>query len=303
MKQYKKRTVALVLASVVTVVGAFGAENYKNSLMSLKFDEGSDKSVKMTLLTKQRYDNNINIIKKDAVTYVVTLPETDSQVNSDYELGDNVESVDIKTLPYTKSKTGGTRITVKLTENIPLFTKTSLYLPADSQGQLETALVTEPAPPVKTPEPKPEPVRREPVNTIHSGSGVDQTSAVDINKSVKQFQPSKPAAPAVEKPVEINQEEEKTDRTKEVMNWLLGIALVIVASVYLFLKAKDKIADITGEQTKLDLSDEPKTEKKKKPEKINTAIKNLDRKYSNPVKMPVTPPPQAASAAEDEPEM
>ena len=48
------------------------------------------------------------------------------------------------------------------------------------------------------------------------------------------------------------------------MNWLLGIALVIVASVYLFLKAKDKIADITGEQTKLDLSDEPKTEKKKK---------------------------------------
>ena len=64
MKQYKKRTVALVLASVVTVVGAFGAENYKNSLMSLKFDEGSDKSVKMTLLTKQRYDNNINIIKK-----------------------------------------------------------------------------------------------------------------------------------------------------------------------------------------------------------------------------------------------
>ena len=61
MKQYKKRTVALVLASVVTVVGAFGAENYKNSLMSLKFDEGSDKSVKMTLLTKQRYDNNINI--------------------------------------------------------------------------------------------------------------------------------------------------------------------------------------------------------------------------------------------------
>ena len=96
MKQYKKRTVALVLASVITVVGAFGAENYKNSLMSLKFDEGSDKSVKMTLLTKQRYDNNINIIKKDAVTYVVTLPETDSQVNSDYELGDNVESVDIK---------------------------------------------------------------------------------------------------------------------------------------------------------------------------------------------------------------
>ena len=289
MKQYKKRTVALVLASVITVVGAFGAENYKNSLMSLKFDEGSDKSVKMTLLTKQRYDNNINIVKKDAVTYVVTLPETDSQVSSDYELGDNVESVDIKTLPYTKSKIGGTKITVKLTENLPLFTKTALYLPADSQGQIETTLVTEPEPPVENPKPAPQPVRREPVNTIHSGSGVDQTSAVDINKSVKQFQPSKPAAPAVEKPVEINQEEEKTDRTKEVMNWLLGIALVIVASVYLFLKAKDKIADITGEQTKLDLSDEPKTEKKKKPEKINTAIKNLDRKYSNPVKMPVTP--------------
>lgn len=310
MKQYKKRTVALVLASMVTVVGAFGAENYKNSLMSLKFDEGSTKSVKMTLLTKQTFENSMNIIKKDAVTYVITLPETDSQVSSDYELGDNVESVDIKTLPYTKSKIGGTQITVKLTDNLPLFTKTSLYLPADSQGQLGTT-ASEPVPapqttpperkPDQSPVSKPETVRKEPVNTIHSRSGVDQTSAVDIKESIKQFQPSETEKSSVKKPAETNQDEEKTNRTKEVMNWLLGIALVTVSAVYFFLKAKEKIADITGEQTNLDLSEEKKTDKKKKnPQKINTTIKNLDKKYSKPVTMPVVTSPAKIEEEEEE---
>ena len=56
MKQFKKRTIALVLASVITVVGAFGAENYKNSLMSLKFESGLNGAVSMTLLTKRNYE-------------------------------------------------------------------------------------------------------------------------------------------------------------------------------------------------------------------------------------------------------
>lgn len=290
MKQYKKRTVALVLASVVTVVGAFGAENYKNSLMSLRFDQNSDKSVKMTLLTKHRYSDTISIIKKDAYTYVITLPETNSEVTSDYELGDNVESIDIKTIPYTKSKTGATNITVKLVDNLPLFTKTALYLPAGTQGQLETSAVTEPIPARPAQEAsKPQPINREPVNTIHSRSGVDQTSAVDINKSVQQFKPSQPTTPAT-KPITTTSESEKPNRTQEIIYWLMGIALVIITSVYLFLKAKEKIIEITGEQPSLDLSEEPKPDKIKKPEKINAAIKNLDKTYSKPVKMPVSTP-------------
>ena len=67
MKQFKKRTIALVLASVITVVGAFGAENYKNSLMSLKFDSGSNGAVSVTLQTKRNYEQTITPIIKETI--------------------------------------------------------------------------------------------------------------------------------------------------------------------------------------------------------------------------------------------
>ena len=113
MKQFKKRTIALVLASVITVVGAFGAENYKNSLMSLKFESGSNGAVRMTLLTKRNYEQTISPVKKDATTYVIMLPETNSQMPSDPELVGDVDSVNVRTMPYTTSSKGYTKITIK----------------------------------------------------------------------------------------------------------------------------------------------------------------------------------------------
>ena len=80
MKQFKKKTIALVLASVVTVVGAFGAENYKNSLMSLKFDRTARDTASVTVLTKKDYTENINPIKRDANTYIIMLPDTNNEI-------------------------------------------------------------------------------------------------------------------------------------------------------------------------------------------------------------------------------
>ena len=68
MKQYKKRALELVLASTITVVGAFGAENYKNSLMSLGFKIYPNGDVNLTIYTKVRYVQNISPIRKDANT-------------------------------------------------------------------------------------------------------------------------------------------------------------------------------------------------------------------------------------------
>ena len=137
MKQYKKRTLALVLASTITVVGAFGAENYKNSLMSLKFNS-SQQAVNVTLLTKTTYDNNLNFIKRDANTYVLMLPEINSEVPENIELGENIKSVDIKTMPYTNTNKGYTKVTIKTNTDIPLFASASVYIPAASQKQIET---------------------------------------------------------------------------------------------------------------------------------------------------------------------
>ena len=132
MKQFKKRTIALVLASVITVVGAFGAENYKNSLMSLKFESGSNGAVNMTLLTKRNYEQTISPVKKDATTYVIMLPETNSQMPSEPELAGDVESVNVRTMPYTTSSKGYTKITIKTAPNAMLTARKALYIPDKS---------------------------------------------------------------------------------------------------------------------------------------------------------------------------
>ena len=116
MERFKKRTIALVLASVVTVVGAFGAENYKNSLMSLEYENQSNGAVNLTVLTKHNYTNNLTPIKKDASTYVIMLPETNSEISEMPAISGNIESIDVKTMPYTKTSRGYTKITVKTIE-------------------------------------------------------------------------------------------------------------------------------------------------------------------------------------------
>ena len=37
MRQFRKRTIALVLASAMTIAGSFASEQYKNTLMGLSF--------------------------------------------------------------------------------------------------------------------------------------------------------------------------------------------------------------------------------------------------------------------------
>ena len=45
MRNFKKRTIALVLASVVTVAGSFASERFKNSLMSINFETAENGAV------------------------------------------------------------------------------------------------------------------------------------------------------------------------------------------------------------------------------------------------------------------
>jgi len=312
MKQYKKRTLALVLASTITVVGAFGAENYKNSLMSLRFEGSSNNAVKLTMLTKRQYKTGVNITKRDANTYVVILPETNTEITEEYEVGENVESIDIMTMPYTTSRKGYTKITVKTANNLPFYAKTSLFLTADG-----TPLEPQPQEEEKNSETevKQEPVKRvEANNTIHSRSGVDQTSPVDIKESVKQFQPSEPvekkAAAETPKPnanvktlAELQKEDELTPK-KEKWYTFIGVVFAFLIMAFFWVKAKGQMEGLVGED-KYDVNDEPKKtkskEKKTKPA-IKTTIKNLDKKYSKPVTMPVSEPaPSVEEIPEEKP--
>ena len=297
MKQFKKRTIALVLASVVTVVGAFGAENYKNSLMSLKFEGGSNGTVSMTVLTKRNYEQSITPVKKDATTYVIMLPETNSQMPSSPELAGDVESVNVRTMPYTSGSKGYTKITIKTAPNAMLTASKALYIPEKkSEDELPTSQPIQPIPPREDYQstspviPSRDEVQTRNPAPIRSASGVNQTTPIDIKQSVRQFEPS----PAREESMAENAQKQVTEPVQEnsnsfeVMLLIMGVLFVIVTSVFIYLKGKDKMAEVIGEQ--VDFSDdEPKKDKKKEPDKkqIRNTIRKLDKMYSKPNKMPV----------------
>ena len=281
MKQFKKRTIALVLASVVTVVGAFGAENYKNSLMSLKFESKGSGAVSMTLLTKRDYANTITPVKKDATTYVIMLPETNSQMSYDPELAGDIESVNVRTMPYTTNSKGYTKITIKTVPNTQVTAQKAIYI---SEKEPETPLLPPPAV-----EPT-QPVAQPPV-TPPQNNPAQANQPVDIKQSVKQFEP--PSGQSLQ-----NNSEEvagqsqtptppKESSSYELILILMGIIVAISVSAFLILKARDKMAEITGEQSSFDLDEEKEAKPESKRQKIKHTIKKLDRMYAKPVKLPV----------------
>lgn len=307
MKQFKKRTIALVLASVITVVGAFGAENYKNSLMSLKFESGSNGAVNMTLLTKRNYEQTISPVKKDATTYVIMLPETNSKMSSTPELAGDVESVNVRTMPYTTSSKGYTKITIKTAPNSMLTAQKALYIPDKSaETEAETNAVPQSQPSLESVSP----ITRDKTNAVDdnygserartnensSSNGVSQTAPVDIKKSVKQFEPNKESdsQESINNLTNSSLPTETSDSThsNDILLLVLAVMLVVALCVYFYIRAREKMAALVGEQP--DFSDDESDKKKKlekkqasKRKQIKSAIRKLDKMYSQPTKMPV----------------
>ena len=114
MKHYKKRTIALCLASVLTVVGAFGADNYSNSLMELQVNNGSNGFVSMTAATKQPLKKPLQVSRLDNNTFIIMLPDTNNQATVPNIVNfNNIESIEILTLPYTPETNGYTKVILK----------------------------------------------------------------------------------------------------------------------------------------------------------------------------------------------
>ena len=126
MKHFRKRTLALVLASVITIAGSFANENYKNSLTGIKLSNSSTGTIDLVLQTRNTYSGNIIPIRKDTNTFVITLPEVNSEAKTPNlsSVYGNISSVNIRTMPYSNGSKGYTRITIK-TNNPNISLKTS----------------------------------------------------------------------------------------------------------------------------------------------------------------------------------
>ena len=137
MERYKKRTIALCLASLLTVVGAFGAENYSNSLMGLKINNSANGYINITAYTQKPFTDIIKTNRTDKNTYEITLENTTSDVEiPDLSQYKNIESLEIATAPYTNNSSGYTKITVKTIGSPVLKASSALFVPGSSNNTI-----------------------------------------------------------------------------------------------------------------------------------------------------------------------
>jgi hypothetical protein len=286
MKQFKKRTLALVLASVVTVVGSFASENYKNSLMALNFEAQPNGAVNMILETKVPYSGNIVPTRKDANTYVLMLPE----VNSNAPTPDlknsqsNIESVAIRTMPYSQSGKGYTRITIKTITPLTLLSSNKVFLPTEQTSDKNYS----------TQEKKIQNTNIETnVNNTHHVDEFADLKRKNYTNNENRYKPEKQKTESnVTNSIntEIIEEEKysknnnyKTEKnSNETLTLLLSILLVFTCIIFFYIKAKNKLTEIAGERLEIDVDD---VDIEKKPtnkglKKIKDTVKTLDSTYS-----------------------
>lgn len=287
MKQFKRRTIALVLASVVTVVGAFGADNYKNSLMGLSFEGSTTESVNLTLQTKTTYQGNITPIRKDANTYVLTLPETNSIASTPdlSEVSSNIASVNIRTMPYSNSAKGYTRITIKiLNPSISLSASNKIfindsnrrYISANNNEQYKKQATQKYSQNTSS---QMRDAKRK--RTEQQQKKITPEIETEVNSPKKITENTKlveiPIEPQPKKPVQKASSDSNT-----IYLWLWAL-LIVMCGAFFYTKAQNKMQEIAGEKINIDVDDkpEPKNDKnKQKLTKIKNAINTLDSAYS-----------------------
>ena len=291
MERFKKRTLALVLASVITVVGASGAENYKNSLMSLELEGDSANSVNVILRTKINDNAPITTKKTDANTYIIMLPETDGKKAPTPKLTSNVESVNIRTMPYTVNGNGYTKITIKtLSPNTELNAKKALYISSEQPKNssvpndnthtndiLQYDQQINPQDQIISSEEKPN--KKISTNQFSEGNRSSDNKVYNSNK--KEHSESNLTSEQNTNNTTPSQESDNSDTTL----WILGFFVVLLVCIFIIMKSSRRMAELVGEKMDFSDSDEDNPKKTKR-KQIRKTINTLDKMYEKPIKMP-----------------
>lgn len=293
MKQFKKRTIALVLASVVTVAGAFGANNYKNTIMSLDFRMGKNNDVLMILQTKSVFNKPLSVTKKDANTHVLILPDINCTSNTPnlVKVSGHVQDVNIRTMPYTNTGNGYTKITIKTAPETRLVPLKQVYVPkSNPQPELldrssETARNEQKTQSIASQAESMEEIMKARMNVSSSSDNKKTVNNPQKSSQKQQSQPkvqAKVLEPKVDSATESSQfdetlfEEESNNSSggsSENLLLLLSISLVMMLVVYFYVRGRNKLREIAGEGFDLD-DNKPMAS-------VKETVKKLDKKYSN----------------------
>lgn len=262
MERYKKRTIVLCLASFLTVVGAFGAENYSNTLVSLRVDTGSRGNVNLTAFTKKPLRTEIKTIKIDNNTFVLTLPDTKSDAaEPDINNFENIESISISTYPYTTESDGCTKIVVKTIGEPKLFASHALYIPSRPKPSLQTSDWQNPD----------EDYAEEEETSSETVNGDETNSKLNVSKDTTKNVYTPPDYQNI-------QSSHGSSFEWSIVILCMSLLLFIIGIIYML--SKEKMSSIVGDQNKFDISDkEQKNNKKRK--KLRRTINTLDEIYKD----------------------
>ena len=127
-----------MLASFVTVAGSLAEENYKNSIMGMAFEQSENGAINLILETKKPSTYTPKLVQREKNTYIIMLPEINNNASSPdiTNFSGNIENVNIRTMPYTNSSKGYTKITIKTFDNTLLTTSCKLFIPTETPKQI-----------------------------------------------------------------------------------------------------------------------------------------------------------------------
>lgn len=307
MVDFKKRALILTLAATVSVTGSFAADNYKNCLMNMEFKPVSNNEISVILNTKTQYQTSISPMRKDANTFIIMLPETDNQAPTPdlSQAGNCIKSVEIRKMPYSNGAKGYTKILIKTEGTINLNATSAVYIPPlqDDKKLLPPQSSTN------------EDNLRERQETKSTNINSDYSSIEKKTEtSPRRMRTGKietPNSNAQDRVTEVKQEAEQEDSAPEAGNaeenhqvsfdetsgtynqkYLLGLLVVfiILTSIYLYIKAQDKLTNVLGEKLKIDISDdepEEKTKKTRREHRISRTINKLDSAYPQTIPLKI----------------
>ncbi len=300
MKRFKKRTLALVLASVVSVVGAFGSNNYKNSLMDLSFEGTVGDNVNLVVQTRMAYSGNVTPIRRDANTYVLMLPEMDSKAPTPdlSKVSSCISSINIRTMPYSNSASGYTRITIKThNPSMSIQGKNQVYIPSQEKKLIPSESRQEIPQNNYTPTVNQQrrtnnynnqytqrtnnynTVRRpNTTNNINRTTKATKTSRNQVQQPTKSVNHDIETANKTE--TSSNNDKEMKSYSTETLYLFLLALLIVFFSMFCYTKAKNKMHELAGEKLDISLEKDTLSKPKQKINKIKNTIKTLDNAYA-----------------------
>lgn len=272
MERYKKRTIALCLASIITVVGAFGSDNYENTLMALKVNIGSGGRVNFTAFTKRPYKSVIKISRIDADTYVLTLAHTNNAaVEPKIESFENIKSISISTYPYTTESDGCTRIVVKTIGEPTLSASSALFISNTKYEPPKIDFDTQKTDSVDKNISEPKQLTNNEYPPI-----ANESSTSSINKE-KENNTEEKSVKNTYTPIDYSKIQ-TSNSSNEHMIVLLCVSIILLIIGLIFMFSKDRMASVVGEKDNFDIDDNNKKQNKTK--RIRNTIKKLDTKYT-----------------------